>query len=374
MADHGAKYILCVSRSGGKDDKSQALIDEMGARGVKVIAKRCDVSSKGEVASLLQEATESGLPAIRGIIQSAMVLKVSYTYFNNSIGCSGTNTDSQLSQDGLFTEMTDDQWRGAIAPKVEGTKNLHSYLGKDLDFFIIMSSSVVVTGNMGQCNYSAACSFQDTLARHRTAIGVPAFSINVGPVLEVGYVSENPEVAATLRRNGLGAIGVCEILAMLNYAVTNPRGDGNLAGGTCSVGMVPTGDELGLGDTLWMADRRFSHLVRRQAAGPKAGSASEDVARLLTGAASFESASEIICDSILQQLGRLIATPAEALSAAQSLDSYGVDSLVAVELRNWIGAYLQANVQLMVLRGTGSIRELANIVTKESRLVSFEVA
>lgn len=269
--------------------------------------------------------------------------------------------------------MTVDQWNGALAPKVQGTKNLHSHLGKNVDFFIVMSSSVVVTGNLGQCNYSGACSFQDALARHRTAVGAPAFSINVGPVLEVGYVSENPEVAATLRRNGLGAIGVSEILAMLNYAVTNPSGDGNLGGGTCSVGMVPTGNELGLGDTLWMSDRRFGHLVRRQAAGPKAGSASADVARLLAGAANFDDAAEIMCAAILQQLGKLIATPIESLSEAQSLDSYGVDSLVAVELRNWIGAYLQANVQLMVLRGTGSIRELAKIVAKESRLISFEL-
>ncbi|BCS21957.1 uncharacterized protein APUU_30182S [Aspergillus puulaauensis] len=37
------------------------------------------------------------------------------------------------------------------------------------------------------------------------------------------------------------------------------------------------------------------------------------------------------------------------------LSSYGAGSLVAVELRNWIGAYRQANVQLVMLRGSGSI-------------------
>ena len=69
------------------------------------------------------------------------------------------------------------------------------------------------------------------------------------------------------------------------------------------------------------------------------------------------------------QLSKVTALPVERLNPAESLDAYGVDSLVAVELRNWIGAYLQANVPLLVLRGTGSIQELAEIVTKESRLV-----
>lgn len=194
---------------------------------------------------------------------------------------------------------------------------------------------------------------------------------NVGLFLKVGYASENPDVAATLRRQGLGAIGVSDLLALLNFVVVDPRAAGVVG---CSVGMAPAGDELGLCDTVWMADRRFAHLVRLQAAGNKAGDASADVARLLADAASFDDAVNVMCAAILQQLGRLIATAPEALSEAQSLDSYGVDSLVVVELRNWIGAYLRANVQLMVLRGTGSVRELVRIVAKESRLVGFEVA
>jgi len=80
----------------------------------------------------------------------------------------------------------------------------------------------------------------------------------------------------------------------------------------------------------------------------------------------------VVIGGILKQLSKLMAAPVEMLSSARSLDSYGVDSLVAVELRNWIGAYLGANVQLMVLQGTSSIDALATIVVKESRLVSFD--
>jgi aryl carrier-like protein len=263
--------------------------------------------------------------------------------------------------------MTLDQWHGSLAPKVRGTKNLHNIFGSNVDFFIMMSSVVCLRGNIGQSNYAAACSFQDAFARHRRAMGAPAWSINVGPVTEVGFVSENPEVAETLKRRGLGSISVAELLALLNYAVANPATNESV----CAIGLLPEFEPVTSEDES-VKDRRYAHLVRHDGAVRKVEGATDDVLQLLDGAARFEDAAEIICSAILQQLGKLIATPVESLSAAQSLDSYGVDSLVAVELRNWIGAYLQANVQLMVLRGTPSIKELAKIVTTESRLVSFK--
>lgn len=267
--------------------------------------------------------------------------------------------------------MTDKEWDAVLAPKVDGTKNLNDTLGNQVDFFILLSSTVAIGGNIGQCNYAAACTFQDIFARQRAAAGLPAYSINVGPVLEAGYVSENPDVAETLRRQGLGSVTVSELLSLLNYVVTKPRGNGAEGSGS-SLGLVPNGREAGLGEGLWMEQRMFGHLKRKEKVVQKSASASLDLNTLLSGAATFEEAVEITCQAILQQLGRLIATPVELLSAEKSLDSYGVDSLVAVELRNWIGTYLQANVQLMVLRGTGSIQKLAQIVAKESRMVNFD--
>jgi len=77
MADHGARNILSLSRSGAKDQRSLELIQEMSARGVRLIAEKCDVTSREQVASLAQRIRdEDGMPPIRGMIQSAMVLRV----------------------------------------------------------------------------------------------------------------------------------------------------------------------------------------------------------------------------------------------------------------------------------------------------------
>jgi NAD(P)-dependent dehydrogenase (short-subunit alcohol dehydrogenase family) len=76
MAERGAKNVLSLSRSGAKGQQNQAFISELAAKGVRVVAKKCDVTSQDEVASAMREVKRDGLPPIRGIIQSAMVLKV----------------------------------------------------------------------------------------------------------------------------------------------------------------------------------------------------------------------------------------------------------------------------------------------------------
>lgn len=51
--------------------------------------------------------------------------------------------------------MTHEQYIGAVRPKVQGTWNLHQYLPKDMDFFVLLSSSAGIAGSRGQGNYSA---------------------------------------------------------------------------------------------------------------------------------------------------------------------------------------------------------------------------
>ncbi|KAL4879273.1 hypothetical protein BJY04DRAFT_229208 [Aspergillus karnatakaensis] len=348
LAEHGAKNIVSLSRSGAKDADTRAFVESIRRQGVTLLAPACDIASPDAVSAMAEDLTRYGLPPVRGIINSAMVLR-----------------------DILFEEMTVEHWRTALSSKVRGSQNLYNQF-QSLDFFVMMSSTVALRGNFGQSNYAAACSFQDTFVRRMVAAGVNAFSINIGPVREVGYVSENPEVAETLKRNGLGSVSVNDVLVVLNYAVThtNSSTTADPILSVASIGLAPEGD---VGKAAIAADRRFAHLVKHEGAAQKTTGESVDAITLLAAATQVEDAVEIVTTAILNQLSKLIATPVEALSPAQSLDSYGVDSLVAVELRNWIGAYLQANVQLMVLRGTGSISQLAQIVTKESRVVNLKV-
>lgn len=266
--------------------------------------------------------------------------------------------------------MEYEQWYATHRPKTKGTWNLYTALPKTIDFLVMMSSAVAISGNAGQTNYAGACTYQDALAHFLRTQGLPAYSINVGAVADSGFVAENPEVAAALRRKGFGTIATKEMLATLNYVLAN-TGAFQVDDCQCVIGLVPKGNEPGLRPGVWVNDSKFRHLSHRNS-GSQESSDSGEVGETISSAQTAEEAVNLICEAIIQQLSKLLATPVKYLSEDRSLDDYGVDSLVAVELRNWIGAFLQANIPLLVLRKTTSVRELGGLVAKESRLVSVK--
>ncbi|KAH7371923.1 putative polyketide synthase [Pyrenochaeta sp. MPI-SDFR-AT-0127] len=340
LADRGAKHIMVASRSIESSDSGHSIVEAMRRRGVTIILKSCDVCSREQVQNLVANVE---FP-IRGVIQAAMVL-----------------------QDALFEDMTVEKWFAAIDPKVAGSWNLHQYLPKKLDFFVMLSSIVAISGNLGQSNYATACSFQDALARYRTSLGLPAHSINVGVVAEDGFVSENPTVATALKKRGFDTVTVREFLAHLDYVISNiSRLEPSLS--QSSIGLAPAADGPGSGEPTWTAALKFAHFNQKESSHTVRPGATTDVLGTISPTMKSEEVVGVFSTAILKQLSKLIDIAFESLSAARSLDSYGVDSLVAVELRNWIGAYLQANVSLLALRSTESITELAQLVTKESRM------
>lgn len=93
--------------------------------------------------------------------------------------------------------MTYEDWVAATRPKMQGSWNLHELLPKDLDFFVLLSSSAGVIGARGQANYNAGNGFQDALAQHRQSRGLAAVALDLGPILGAG-VSQTMEAEVDL--------------------------------------------------------------------------------------------------------------------------------------------------------------------------------
>ncbi|GAB0134903.1 t1pks [Epichloe bromicola] len=345
MADNGAKHIVCISRSGAKSQKNMEFMESIKAKGVSLIAARCDITSESEVSSLARQFKERPeLYPIRGVIQSSVVF-----------------------DDGLFEQMTAERWWNVLGPKVQGTKNLDKAF-KDADFFVVMSSIISLCGNDGQANYAAACCFQDELVRQRAASGSHAFSMNIGPVDDVGWLSENLDVAKEVQRRGFASVSIKQVLSMLNYAMMHQPDSNDPNSSVCAISPRPYYSDSD--EQAQKREKRFAHIVKvgTESRATSSGDG-HDALSHLDKAGTFNDAVDLVCGALLKQLGKLIATPEDMLSPANSLDYYGVDSLVAVEMRNWIVAYLKADLPLMMIRGTGSILELAKLVSNESPLV-----
>lgn len=344
MADHGAKNLIFISRSGLKKPEAELLVDKLGKRDVKTAVYACDVSDREAMRKALYDCNRR-MPRIRGAIQGAMIL-----------------------EDSLFERMTVDQFHAALRPKVQGSWNLHELLPLDLDFFTMLSSSAGIIGSRGQGNYAAGNTYEDALAAYRRGKGLAASTIDLGLILGVGYVAENPQALENIQRWGFVGIPEPEFLRILRGAIASSKP----LHAVSSTGQFTTG--IGYGGVIhsnhggefpyYFIDARFSHLrdldVKSAVAGRNdtKNNNAQSLYTLLEKAGDIGEAQNLISVSFLSKVSKLLLIPLEDISSSKALHEYGVDSLVAVEIRNWIFREVRTTVSVFDILSNSSISAL----------------
>ncbi|KAJ5312285.1 hypothetical protein N7508_003115 [Penicillium antarcticum] len=344
MATKGAKSIVLVSRRAAINEKVQSLIDSLAPLGVRIIVKACDVSNPESVEALVKEEMKD-LPPVRGVIQGAMVLR-----------------------DMLFENMSLDDFTAVVSSKVEGTWNLHNTLiDSPLDFFIALSSVAGIVGNRGQAAYSAANVFLDGFMEYRQSLGLPGTSIDLAAVSDVGYLadSNSQRRQEVLKNIGSQTIDESEVLALIAAALT---GDLNQS----CVGQCITGLALdSLDNNFWIQDAKFSVLY--EAAKGQSGSSSQrdgpsvPLQVTLQAASSHEEALLMCYEALAAKLAQVLVISSEDMDPSITVASLGLDSLVAIEIRNWIAREANANVQVLELLSSGTLMALAEIILNKSQ-------
>ena len=76
MVELSVRNIILISRSGMDNQNARSLVDELGQQGIKLAVYACDVGSHEQLQQTLGLCAKE-MPPIRGVIQSAMVLRVS---------------------------------------------------------------------------------------------------------------------------------------------------------------------------------------------------------------------------------------------------------------------------------------------------------
>lgn len=358
MASKGAKQLLVPSRSGAVSEEAQKLVGELTEKGVTIATPRCDVSVASSLQGVLAECWQTMGP-IRGCINASMVL-----------------------QDSIFENMTATQWRTTIRSKVQTSWNLHTFLpAADLDFFVLLSSVSGVLGKAGQSNYAAGCTFQDALARFRAShSGRSAVSIDLGPMRTVGAVAENKELMKSLRKyQGYDMIEEEQLLALLGMICGPIAQDYRTSPFTASLSQISLGlvtpDEL-LADGS--GDMPFKHMYRTLYAyfsqagvgsSPSAASGTTtNFAALFRQAGTEDERTGVVVESLAQKLARGLSVKLEDVDVSRPLHLYGVDSLVALELRNWISKEFAADVPVFELMSGRTVLAIGQMVSKVSQV------
>jgi acyl transferase domain-containing protein/NAD(P)-dependent dehydrogenase (short-subunit alcohol dehydrogenase family)/acyl carrier protein len=155
-AEHGARHLLLVSRSGEKAASAAELKAELEALGASVSVAACDVSEREQLSALL-DSIPAGHP-LGAVVHSAAVL-----------------------EDGVLESQEADRLQRVMRPKVDAAWHLHDLTkGLELSQFLLFSSAAGLLGGAGQTSYSAANAFLDALAHLRRAEGLPATALAWG--------------------------------------------------------------------------------------------------------------------------------------------------------------------------------------------------
>lgn len=350
----GARNLAFVSRSGDTTVQAKAVVDELTATGARVKAYKGDIGDEASFLAAMKQC-EVELPKIKGVIQMAMVLR-----------------------DIVFEKMSYDEWVIPVGPKVQGTWNLHQYFGRDrpLDFMVICSSSSGIYGYPSQAQYASGNTYQDALSRYRQSQGLKSISVNLGIMRDVGVLAESGttgniklwEEVLGIREPAFHAL----MKSLINQQTFGAAGSwpAQVCTGLGTADIMAT---HGLGRPEYFNDPRFGPLAVTSVESGVTAEGQNSTASLVTQlgkVTSLDQAADIITEALVGKTAEILQIPPSEVDPSRPLYRYGVDSLVALEVRNWITRELKANMALLEILAAVPISSFAGKIAEKSKLVT----
>lgn len=346
MAKAGGRYFVTLSRSGARPTERENVEKELQSIGPGSLlhCAKCDVSQETSVRAALSEIKAAGLPPVKGVIQASVALR-----------------------DSTLDTMTAEVFDGVLQAKAFGTMNLQRVFAReeDLTFFISLSSAVNIIGTAGQANYNAANSLQDALAQFNKSSNCFYMTLNIG-VIEDGAVN-NTAIIQSLRRQGLTPIHHDELAAFFEYSLSaeaREAGCHQAVIGFTPESLAETTAVSGAAHTLM-----FTHV--RQTAKIQAADTSDEAMTFEELVGQTDDKDEIeafVAQVIGTKLADLMSIEPASVNLDESITDFGLDSLIAIELRNWIMREFSAPIQSSEVLDSPNIWSLAQKVTLRSSL------
>ncbi|MET4559491.1 acyl transferase domain-containing protein/acyl carrier protein [Lysinibacillus parviboronicapiens] len=350
MIKKGARHLILMGRGQFHDRTDWDKVDINSVEGKRIIAIKeleamgatihiatADVCNKNEIEKSLLQYSGAGWPEIRGVIHTAGVARPQLLY-----------------------QMNQQEFTDVLRPKMIGGWNLHEHFeNQSLDFFVLFSSIASVVVMSGQANYSAGNAFLDGLAHYRRSRGMHGLSINWGPWLESGMATQL-DLLNYFDNRGLYSMTNDQGLEALNQLLCQQRAQFSVVGA----------------DWPKVADKNYP-----------LGNVPPIIAELVNKHRDLQSQTDNSDDNSLDFLNSLLQLKdrKEQLTQLEShimemscavlrlnriqieanvpLNAFGLDSMMAMELKNTIEASLQVTIAVVdLLRGVTSQELSINIM------------
>ena len=293
----GAARLILVSRNGDRAPGAEDLRDELRDAGAEVTFAALDLTNRRLLHALLEAHP------VDAVVHTAGVL-----------------------EDGVLDGLTPAAFKKVFAAKVAGARNLDELTrNRELSAFILFSSFAGTVGSAGQANYAAANALLDALAERRRSEGLPATSIAWGPWAGGGMAADADAEVRQLR----GGVGLLDPDRALD-ALAAAAGDATAAAFVADVDWSRFG-------AAFTAVRHSPFLAEVSAPRPDPRSRprpSRPDSRRACAASPLRHACGNSSQRSVPGPRRHSDTGAEQVGAERAFRDLGVDSLIAVELRN----------------------------------------
>lgn len=321
-------HLLLLGRK-GPGNEAMEVIETLRKSGTKVTVVSCDVSDRQGVSEVIT-AVDPAYP-LKGVVHAAAVL-----------------------DDGILLSQTPERLKTTMDSKVYGAWNLHELTkDKNLELFVLFSSVASWLGAAGQSNYAAANLFLDQLSIYRQQLGLESSTINWGPVADVGLAaSMSQEDRVRIENGGIGYLDLGQGLAAMDLAISQKR---------AQLGILPIRKRQ-LSHSLLsrhnMIPAFYSHVIQQN----KAVKGQDFAERLKQLEGPDRSA--FVKDYLLRLCAEILGKDPRALPMDASLKEEGVNSLLAVEIRNKLSKELNVKLPVTVIFDYPSLTDLSGFIIK----------
>ena len=327
LVDQGVRKLALLGRKGAHSDEAKSAVAALQARGMEVEVYACDVSDQLALKKVIDTIQQRGI--LGSVVHAAGVLN-----------------------DKAFQEMNVDAITQVASPKMLGAYNLH-VLTKDnpeLEMFLVVSSVSAVTGNTFQVNYCLANTFIDGLIEYRVSQGLPGNSLQLGAVAGVGMAQSSSDVERYLKTIGINTFD----LSMM-HATFQRIYQWNMS--TLSL-MDVDWPVWEYAETGASSAFRFKEIISRFGSGSQNTSIKSTLLLM-----PKEERIETLGFIVAEHLANILQMNAEEVDLLAPLESFGIDSITAVELQMLINRSLQIDLSILALLSSKSLIHTATEIS-----------
>ncbi|MCL6285141.1 SDR family NAD(P)-dependent oxidoreductase [Ruegeria sp. 2012CJ41-6] len=300
--EHGARDVALLGRSSPSSATESAIV-RMRDAGAEVSVLKADIGKEEELKIALDQI--AALPPVKTVIHAAGAL-----------------------DDGALLSLDWPKFETVLNAKLRGSWLLHSQL-PDLRNFVMFSSGASLAGSAGQANHASANAFEDALAWYLRAKGHSALTINwglwgdVGAGAEIGVGKDADVLQKIDPMIGLAALG-----AAMSASSNKQR------------------PQLAILDADWQQLAHGTHAnavffsgmagaVHRPAASEPAQVKAVQQLREQLSRTPANRRRAVLLDAIRTHARAVLGlAPEDVVEAHEPLNQLGLDSLMAVQLRN----------------------------------------